>query len=118
MSITTQRAVITDTLNGISGVKGYAKKPVAPKAGDAWIQLVTIDRETGIAETTWRVYIYLPQSEDKAIDWFESNAESLIMGLQYPEPPLESAGYVDAINSVNLGTSDSPVYGLEITLRS
>lgn len=116
MSIATDRATITAALNGITGIT--ATNALTAKVGAAWIQLLGIDRETGIEELSWKIYIYLPQNENKAVAWFEDNADVLIQGLQHPEEPIESAGYVDSLNPVNLGNTDQPVYGLEITLRS
>jgi hypothetical protein len=116
--IAAKRAEVTATLNGIPGIKAKDKKSLASKPGDAWLQLSGIEWELGIPTTTWRIFVYLPQSEDNAIAWFEANAELLRDGIQYPDPPLLSAGYVDSINAINLGNNDSPVYGLEITLRS
>lgn len=124
MAVAEDRAVITDTLNGLTGLTGSPTSLTVkenlnnPKPGVAVIQLTGIDYTAGIAEPTWRIYIYLAQNESNAMAWFEANAEALRLGLQRPELPLESAGYVDSINTVNLGTNDSPVYGLEITLRS
>jgi hypothetical protein len=118
MSLLTKRAEIKEALDAIDGITGYEKEPRAPKAGDAWPDLIGINRDSGFAEVSWSVYVVLTQNEDGAITWFEENADSLIAGLQYPEPNIPSAGYVDGINKVNLGSPTSPVYGLEINLRS
>lgn len=118
MSLLTKRAEIKQALDAIDGLTGYEKEPRAPKAGDAWPDLVGINREAGYTEVSWTVLVVVSQNEDAAITWLEENADLLIDGLQHPESSIPSAGYVDGINKVNLGSPTSPVYGLEINLRS
>lgn len=116
MSVADERALINAALNAIPGIT--ATDSIVLKAGAAWTQLEAIDYTTGIDESTWKVYVCAPQNEGKAISYLESSAETFRAGLQYPEQPIVSAGFVDEIAAVNLGTNDKPVYGLEITLRS
>jgi hypothetical protein len=98
-------------LTTVIGVTGYAKRPKAPKVGDAWPLLSSIDRVDGLVyEDTWRVMILLPQDEIAASDWIDAHVEDLIGALT-------PVAIVDQLAPVTVTVSNADQLALQITTR-
>jgi hypothetical protein len=110
--VNTTRAAIATALNTVSGVKGYAKRPIAIKAGDAWPLLARLDRGEGEAwEAQWRVIVLLPGSERDAVD----AVDLLLPGVV---AALDPVAFVDAAEPVVIATDAGDLPGLQISARS
>lgn len=112
MSLVGDRADIAAALSTATGVTGYVYRPTAPKTGDAWPLLSSLE-SAGTATTfltNWRVIVYLPQDERSASEWIDTHHENLVDALL-------PVGFVDRIEPANIGTEQAPVSGLLITMR-
>lgn len=112
MSLVGDREAIAAALSAVAGVKGYAKRPKATKAGDGWPLLGPMERGPGLSFTaTWRVLVQLPADEVAASEWIDSHHEDLV-------DALEPVGFVDRIEPVVFDTEAGEQLGLQLTIRS
>lgn len=112
MSINGYRAQVAAALSTVAGVQGKTHRPTAPKTGDAWPLLSSLDRGPGFTfAASWRVRVLLPQDEAAASDWIDGHAEALAVAL-------EPVGYVERMEPVVIATSGGDQLALEITLGS
>lgn len=112
MSLEGDRESFAVALSTVDGVTGHAYRPAAPKAGDAWPLLSTLERAEGLAFfVTWRVLLVLPQDERTASDWFDSKTEALVDALS----PL---AFVERIEPVTVPANSGELLALQITMRS
>jgi hypothetical protein len=77
------REEIQAGLTGVPGIKGFTRKPSAPKAGDAWPRRTGGERTSpGSFETTWQVIVKLPNSDEAARDeWLDDHLWPIIDAL-------------------------------------
>lgn len=94
------RAYAAALLDAVDGVRGFARKPVAAKVGDAWLKFTGMEHiAQGGWQAGWQVVILLPADELAADDWLVSHLEDIQDALA---PALW-------IINVEIGTSaDSP----------
>jgi hypothetical protein len=113
MSLAGKRAAFAAALSTVDGVAGYAERPAAPRAGDAWPvwRGAERDEDSGLLGHTWAVGVYLPQDRGSADDWIDGHVDALIAALR-------PVAYVDGFDPANFGTDNSPVFGLLLTTRS
>lgn len=112
MSLTDDREAFALALSNVGGVAGYAYRPPAPRAGDAWPLLGAMDRADGRAFiNSWRVLVFLPQDERAASMWMDSTIDDLV-------DALEPLAFVDRVEPVSIGPEAAPQYALQITMRS
>lgn len=113
MSLVGDRADIAAALSTATGVTGYTYRPTAPKTGDAWPLLSSLESagHATVFTNNWRVYVYLPQDERSASEWLDGHVEGLVDAL------LPANCYVDRIEPTNIGTEQAPVLGLLLTMR-
>lgn len=108
----TTRATIAAALTTVSGIKGYAWRPRAIKAGDAWPLLGEISRGPGRAwQVDWKVFVVLGNDEKAAAD----KADALIPDLC---AALDSTAFVDSATPVTITTDAGDLYALELKARS
>lgn len=115
MSYVGQRQDIAAALSSVVGVNGYPYRPSVPKAGDAWVSLANSKRVDPVNfEDTWRVLVFLPQTETSAEAWRDAYQLLIVNALE-----SNNVGYVDDVDPVNLSTTDGlPTFGLQLTFRS
>ena len=108
-----KRAEIAAALATVPGVRGYAYRPVTPKAGDSWPLLGTLERAAGaVFETVWRGRGFLPQDERAASAWADGHIDALYDALQ-------PVAYVERIEPVTLPLAGGgEQFALEFTMRS
>lgn len=112
MSIVNDRAEIAAALESVDGVKGYVKRPKAPKPGDAWPLLPDYDLQAGLVwRPTWRVIVVLPADEAAAAEWMDDHFLPIVAALRVPAFPESAAAGV-------MQTSGGDLLILEITMRS
>lgn len=112
MSILNDRAEIAAALDGVTGVKGYVKRPKAPKPGDAWPLLPDYELQDGLVwRPTWRVIVVLPADESAAAEWMDEHFGPIVAALRVPAFPESAAPGV-------WQTSAGDLLILEITMRS
>jgi len=112
MSFDNDRAEIVTALNTVTGVKGYQNRPTAPRTGDAWPTLPTLNLQAGLVwRPTWTVHVVLPSDERAAAVWMDAHFLPIVTALRVPAFP-ESAG------PAVLETSAGDLLILEITMRS
>lgn len=72
------RAELAEALDTVTGIRGFAHKPSAPKAGDAWPRIGTLTHVSpGVWETAWQIVIKLPQDEGKQDAWIVARLDAL-----------------------------------------
>lgn len=113
MSLNGFREDVATALSGVDDVTGYAKRPSAPKTGDAWTLLGGLERDAGDPgfTVTWVVLILLPPDEVIANDWIDNHAQDIFDALQ----PL---AYVERFTPVALQVNNSEHKALQIEMRS
>lgn len=112
MSLVGDRAAIAEALTGVTGVRGYQFRPTAPRPGDAWPLLGSLEHAAGMAfMVTWRVLVFLPQDERAASDWTDTNYEALVDALM-------PVAFVDRIEPAVMSANGSDQYVLQITMRA
>lgn len=96
----------------VPGVKGYPKRPPAPRAGDAWpmFRSAPRDPESGQFFALWRVIVMLPQDEEAAIAFYDERMWAFVDAFQ-------PYGYVDNLEPARLQTSAGELMVFEIQLR-
>jgi hypothetical protein len=111
MLTTSTRATLAAALNTVSGVKGYAYRPTAPRAGDAWPQVATADRAVADAwSISWRILLVLPPDEKGASILFDIVVPLLV-------DALDPVAYVDSVTPIVLTTSAGDLNAIEIRAR-
>jgi hypothetical protein len=111
MLTTSTRASLAAALNTVSGVKGYAYRPTAPRAGDAWPQVESAVREVADAwSISWRIFVVLPPDEKGASIAFDTLVPLLV-------DTIEATAYVDSVAPVVLATSAGDLNAIEIRAR-
>lgn len=112
MSLTGDRTAIAAALSTVEGVTGHAKRPGAPRTGDAWPLLGGLEHADGAAFTvTWRVLVALPSDEVAASDWLDAHVYDLV-------DALVDLGYVDQLVPVLVTIGNTDTHALQITMRS
>lgn len=114
MSLIGKREAFRDALDALAGVKGYAYRPGAPRAGDAWPQWSggTIDEPSGQIANGWAVLVMLPQQERAADEWVDEHAQTIADAIERAD-----VARVEGFAPANL-SPNGQVYGLLITTRS
>jgi hypothetical protein len=108
----TTRQTIADALSTVSGVHGYAKRPKAVKAGDAWPLVDQLTRGPGQAfETTWRIAVLIGPDEVTAIDQFDTLIPAIADALVH-------VAYVDLARPISIQTEAGDLFGCEVQARS
>jgi hypothetical protein len=115
MSITGKRDDFATALGMVTDVRGFAYRPSAAKAGDAWpiYRGAERDEDTGMFAHAWAVAVMLPQDERTASTWIDEHADALVDTLAQ-----QGVAYVDQYTPANLGTDASYIFGLLLTTRS
>lgn len=113
MSIVDTRADLAAAASGVVGIVGYPYRPPAPKAGDAWPLLGSMDRDpdTGQFAALWRLVVMLPQAEQAASAWMDARLWDLV-------DAVSPYGFVDRMNPAVLTTGAGDQMVLEIQLRT
>jgi hypothetical protein len=93
-------------LSTVTGVKGYAIRPKAPKQGDAWLKRQTSQHVApGAWETAWQVVLLAPTDE--------AAQDSFIEGLR--DDLADALAPYAFIDTIDLGmSSDSPAFLINI----
>jgi hypothetical protein len=110
----TTRAEIAATLTGTGIVTGSEFRPSTLASGMAWPRATAHDwaAASHAFETTWSIYVVLPQEERAATIWFEDNIETL-------RDALETVAFVDHDEPIMLPVTNSDdLFALLITARS
>jgi hypothetical protein len=108
----TTRAQIATALSTVSGVKGYAKRPTAVKAGDAWPILAAVTRGPGDSwGQTWRVLVLLPGSERDAVDAVDLLLPSLLGAV-------DGVVWVESAEPVVVATDAGDLPALQLSATS
>lgn len=113
MSNAQARFDLASAVGTVEGIKGYARRPRAPKAGDAWPQWGGAERVDGLEFVqTWRIMVVLDQgtaeNADAAADrWGDAIADALTPYL-----------FVSAMAPATLAAEGTELYALMITGRS
>lgn len=112
-TIGTARAAIAAALDSVSGVAGYPYRPGAPRAGDAWPILPSMDRQDDIIwRPTWTILVALPADERGASDWVDQHFDDIVAALQ--QGPI----YPETAEPAIMQTGAGDMYVLQITGRS
>ena len=112
MSFVNDRTEIAAALETVDGVKGYDYRPRAPKTGDAWPTLPTLDLQAGLVwRPTWTVHVVLPSDERAAAKWMDAHFLAIVTALRVPAFPESATPAV-------METSAGDLLILEITMRS
>ncbi len=83
MSNRDTRDAVAAAVSSIAGLKGYARRPNAPKPGDAWPQWRGGERVDGWALIhTWHVLLLLPGNEHDADAWVDEHGDALFVALE------------------------------------
>lgn len=106
------RASLAAALDTADGVRGYARRPAAPKVGDAWPNLAGLERGPGqTLLTSWVVHLVLGTDEATAVDLGDAAAEAVF-------DALEVVAFVDSLTYVTLQQQNAgDVIALEIRVR-
>jgi len=113
VSLTDARATIAAAMNGVPDVRGYAFRSATPRPGDSWPLLGALEHGPGNEfVATWRVIVFLPQTEATASEWIDSHWEEIFTALE------TNVGFVERIEPVNIGASGTDQLALQLTLRS
>lgn len=106
------RASIAAAVNTVPGVKGYARRPAAPKVGDAYPIIGSFDRGRGLSfSRTWRLILWLGQDERQAETKLDQLLEPIAVALQ-------PVAHVDAAIPFIVKTEGGDVFAVEFTARS
>ncbi|MFJ8685058.1 hypothetical protein [Micromonospora wenchangensis] len=112
MDLATARAAVANTLDGVEGVNGHTYRPAAPRVGDAWPILPTLELEEGLVwRPTWHVCVFLPQDERAAAMWLDTHFAALVAALRTGDLFAESAD----LGLITVSGSDQAV--LVVTTR-
>jgi hypothetical protein len=108
----TTRTAIAAALTTVTGVKGYAWRPRAFKAGDAWPLLGETSRGPGRSwQVDWKVFVVLGNDEKAAAD----KADALLPDLC---AALDPVAFVDTATPITITTDAGELYALELRARS
>lgn len=108
----TNRQSIADALSTVDGVTGYVEMPTLVGVGDAWPDVVGLDRGPGQAfQTTWRVTVVLSQDSLEARDQMTDMVPAIAEGVA-------AVLFVDAANPTRIPVNDGVLYGAELIARS
>jgi hypothetical protein len=108
----TTRASIAAALSTVDGITGYAEKPKAVRAGDAWPLVDLLSRGPGNAfQTTWRIAVTIAADAGTATDKFDSLVPAVTQALQ-------EVAFVDTARPIAVPTEAGDLYGVEIIARS
>lgn len=112
MSNADTRTAIAAALTGVDGITGYARRPRAPKTGDAWPLWRGSQRDGGVAFVeTWAVVIALAGDEQAAEEFADARGEEL-------EDALHPVLFVDTYAPAVVGTDAGDSNALMITGRT
>jgi hypothetical protein len=114
MSNQQTRAAIAAAMSTVAGIKGYAQRPTAPRAGDAWPQWSggqRDDESIGFLET-WRVLVVTDQGAAGDADQFLDAKGDAVLAA------LASVLFVDSYTPATLATETGDLYALMITGRT
>jgi hypothetical protein len=107
------RQAIADAVSTIVGLKGYARRPNAPKPGDAWPLWRGGERADGhVMLNTWAVVLLLPGDEERADSWVDQHGDDLFDALE------THAMSVDRIVPATTPLAGTDAFALMITGRS
>lgn len=106
------RASIAAAVNTVPGVKCYARRPLAPKVGDAYPILGSFERGRGLSfSRTWRLILWLGQDEKQAETKLDQLLEPVAVALQ-------PVAHVDSAIPFIVKTEGGDVFAVEFTARS
>lgn len=107
-----QRVALETAITAVTGVTCYEQRPKAPKPGDAWLQVDSIDLLHGLVwSPLWRVFVHLPQQPRDADAWVDTHFQYLVDAIRGPGFATEGAQFA-------LQTEVGEQYVLQITARS
>jgi hypothetical protein len=109
-----KRQEFVSALEGVDGVTAYAIRPATyTEPGTAWYVQDSLvrDKDSGQFENTVKLAVFLHQDEEKAAQWFSDHWELIVEALDGPF-------YVDKVDLVNLGDSNTAQFTMQITARS
>lgn len=105
------RQAIGEALDGVTGVRGYARKPDVVRVGDGWPLWRGGERADGFLFTqTWGAVVALSQEYTSADDFADAMGEELVEAL---EPIM----FVDSMAPIVVPTSAGDLPALMITGR-
>lgn len=115
MSLTSKRVAFQSALESVDGVRGFARRPASPRAGDAWVLLASGERDqpSGQFMMGWSVVLYLPQEFGAADAWLDDHLDAIVDAIEG-----NGVAYVDGFAPANLGDDNNPINGLMLTTRS
>lgn len=112
MSNAETRQAIADALSDVDGIKGYPRRPRAPKAGDGWPLWRGSERADGMAFTeTFAVIIALAGDEAAADAFVDSHGEAL-------EEALSPVLWIESLAPAVTAIGDGDMNALMITGRT
>jgi hypothetical protein len=111
MSLTTDRAAIVAALSAVAGITGYNAPPSVLSAGDALVQLASLDSGPafGLFQKSWVVHVLLSDTLTDALALFEAKALVLADALQ-------PVAYVASIAPVVYESAGAKFAAIEIRL--
>jgi hypothetical protein len=111
-TLSTARATLAAALSAEADTTGFPYRPPAPKTGDAWPILESLERGPASAFMIhWVIRIMLPADEIKASQWIDDHLDLLY-------DALHSVAYVEGFRPIVLPASGNDQFALEITVRS
>lgn len=109
--IAVTRSVLAASLADAQGVNGHAKRPRAPRAGDAWPSLSGIERGPGQALlTNWVIHVWLGTDENDAM----AKGDPIVTEVF---ESLEDVAHVESVSYVQLQTTVGDGIALEFRVR-
>lgn len=106
------REQIKTALDTVAGVRGYVRKPDAPKPGDGWPLWRGAERADGMLfAQTWGAVVMCTQDFATADAFADSHGQSLVEALQ------QYVMFVDSMAPILVPTSAGDVPALMITGR-
>lgn len=113
MSLDDDRQYLADLLNDIPGVHGMPFRSPAPREGDAWPTLPTLDLDQGLVwRPTWTIVVVLPADERRAATWMDQHLLGILAALR------AGTAFPTSAEPALMATSAGEMYVVEITLRS
>lgn len=113
MSNAQTRDEIAAALSTVEGITGYARRPAASKAGDAWPLWRSGERADGYAYThTWVIVIVLPGTDEATADAFVDAR------LDDIDDALRAVLFVDGVAPARLESDGGDILALQITGRT
>ena len=112
MGVVSMRADLAAAVSTVAGVTGYPYRPPAPREGDAWPLMGSMDRDgdSGQFAATWRLIVMLPQAEHAASMFMDERLWDLV-------DAVAEFGWVDRMNPALVITSAGDQNAIEIQLR-